>query len=363
MRITPQPKDSNALGFGIKSIPAWIPAVVALSTIAVAAVLLAIVWWRTLKYRRREARFQDTNMAKYSMSEDQNISDSPTPSEENIMTSPILPAYPIDPGRLEQALPALPQPCKLSRRTKSSLWARCCMFASMRPSTTSCENSPERSRLGQRGTLIDVNHPNYREARIRNIEIRRALIDSGLLLGPPRINRDGTRNMTAWNNPCATAEDILIEEDQLSEQDRRERRRQREERRQRRRDVRHSNHMWSLPTYSEVPFLSFVCMPRASLSDDESDIRIDDHWKPDASLQTSSNLTNDLTKSEPFRFELACYVLCVFCPPIAVLLVRGCVEDLAICVLLSLLGYLPGMLFALYIVSKHLVITFDAHGK
>ncbi|RKP14070.1 putative plasma membrane proteolipid 3 [Piptocephalis cylindrospora] len=46
-------------------------------------------------------------------------------------------------------------------------------------------------------------------------------------------------------------------------------------------------------------------------------------------------------------------VAAVLLPPLGVLLERGCGADLCINILLTILGYIPGIIHALYIILKY----------
>ncbi|KIS71575.1 uncharacterized protein UMAG_10003 [Mycosarcoma maydis] len=46
-------------------------------------------------------------------------------------------------------------------------------------------------------------------------------------------------------------------------------------------------------------------------------------------------------------------ILAIFLPPLGVFLERGCGADFWINVLLTILGYLPGIVHALYIIFKY----------
>jgi len=46
-------------------------------------------------------------------------------------------------------------------------------------------------------------------------------------------------------------------------------------------------------------------------------------------------------------------ILAVLLPPLGVFLERGCGADLLINVLLTILGYIPGIIHALYIILKY----------
>ncbi|RKP14071.1 plasma membrane proteolipid 3 [Piptocephalis cylindrospora] len=49
-----------------------------------------------------------------------------------------------------------------------------------------------------------------------------------------------------------------------------------------------------------------------------------------------------------------CKIICaVILPPIGVLMERGCGADLCINILLTILGYIPGIIHALYIILKY----------
>lgn len=47
------------------------------------------------------------------------------------------------------------------------------------------------------------------------------------------------------------------------------------------------------------------------------------------------------------------YFLAIFIPPLAVLLKRGCGADVLINIGLTLLAYIPGIIHAWWIISKH----------
>ncbi|KAK0636696.1 hypothetical protein B0T17DRAFT_483838 [Bombardia bombarda] len=47
------------------------------------------------------------------------------------------------------------------------------------------------------------------------------------------------------------------------------------------------------------------------------------------------------------------YFLAIFLPPLAVFFKRGCVADTWINIGLSILGWLPGVIHAWYIISRH----------
>lgn len=46
-------------------------------------------------------------------------------------------------------------------------------------------------------------------------------------------------------------------------------------------------------------------------------------------------------------------ILAIFLPPVGVFLERGCGADLLINILLTILGYIPGIIHALYIILKY----------
>jgi len=46
-------------------------------------------------------------------------------------------------------------------------------------------------------------------------------------------------------------------------------------------------------------------------------------------------------------------IFAIFVPPIGVFLERGCGADLLINILLTILGYIPGIIHALYIILKY----------
>ncbi|EJT73085.1 plasma membrane proteolipid 3 [Gaeumannomyces tritici R3-111a-1] len=62
----------------------------------------------------------------------------------------------------------------------------------------------------------------------------------------------------------------------------------------------------------------------------------------------------DTPANMPFTASDICkIILAVILPPLGVFLERGCGADLLINILLTLLGYLPGIIHALYIILKY----------
>jgi len=51
--------------------------------------------------------------------------------------------------------------------------------------------------------------------------------------------------------------------------------------------------------------------------------------------------------------DVCLYLLAVFLPPLAVFLDTGCSADFLINILLSILGWIPGVIHAWWIISKH----------
>ncbi|TFK84618.1 UPF0057-domain-containing protein [Polyporus arcularius HHB13444] len=49
----------------------------------------------------------------------------------------------------------------------------------------------------------------------------------------------------------------------------------------------------------------------------------------------------------------ACPTFAIFIPPVGVFLERGCNVDFLINILLTILGYIPGIIHALYIILKY----------
>ncbi|KAK7693623.1 plasma membrane proteolipid Pmp3 [Cerrena zonata] len=56
----------------------------------------------------------------------------------------------------------------------------------------------------------------------------------------------------------------------------------------------------------------------------------------------------------PFTGSDICKIFfAIFIPPLGVFLERGCGSDLLINILLTILGYIPGIIHALYIILKY----------
>ncbi|KAI9005203.1 stress response RCI peptide [Gaertneriomyces semiglobifer] len=51
--------------------------------------------------------------------------------------------------------------------------------------------------------------------------------------------------------------------------------------------------------------------------------------------------------------QLCSYLLAFFLPPLGVFFKRGCTADLFINIALTLLGYIPGIIHAFYIIHKY----------
>jgi len=47
------------------------------------------------------------------------------------------------------------------------------------------------------------------------------------------------------------------------------------------------------------------------------------------------------------------YLVAIFLPPLGVFLKTGCGADFLINILLTILGWLPGVIHAFYVISKH----------
>jgi uncharacterized membrane protein YqaE (UPF0057 family) len=60
------------------------------------------------------------------------------------------------------------------------------------------------------------------------------------------------------------------------------------------------------------------------------------------------------TANMPFTASDICkIILAIFLPPVGVFLERGCGADFFINILLTILGYIPGIVHALYIILKY----------
>ncbi|KAJ3729566.1 UPF0057-domain-containing protein [Lentinula raphanica] len=59
-----------------------------------------------------------------------------------------------------------------------------------------------------------------------------------------------------------------------------------------------------------------------------------------------------MTSKVSSNYDVFLYFLAILLPPVAVLLKRGCAADFWINICLSILGYIPGIIHAWYIISK-----------
>ncbi|KAK4068702.1 uncharacterized protein Triagg1_7062 [Trichoderma aggressivum f. europaeum] len=74
---------------------------------------------------------------------------------------------------------------------------------------------------------------------------------------------------------------------------------------------------------------------------------INESWD-DIEAQSLDNANHILSFSDICKILLA-----ILLPPIGVFLERGCGADLLINILLTILGYIPGIIHALYIILKY----------
>jgi len=51
--------------------------------------------------------------------------------------------------------------------------------------------------------------------------------------------------------------------------------------------------------------------------------------------------------------DVCLYILAIFLPPLAVFFKRGCAADFLINICLSILGWIPGVIHAWWVISKH----------
>ncbi|KAE8449532.1 plasma membrane proteolipid Pmp3 [Mollisiaceae sp. DMI_Dod_QoI] len=51
--------------------------------------------------------------------------------------------------------------------------------------------------------------------------------------------------------------------------------------------------------------------------------------------------------------DVFAYLVAIFIPPLAVFLKRGCAVDFLINVCLTILGWIPGVIHAWWVISKH----------
>ncbi|KAF7927126.1 hypothetical protein EAE99_005457 [Botrytis elliptica] len=65
------------------------------------------------------------------------------------------------------------------------------------------------------------------------------------------------------------------------------------------------------------------------------------------------NQTNEYRLLTFHNSDICKIILAVILPPLGVFLERGCGADLLINILLTILGYIPGIIHALYIILKY----------
>ncbi|KAL6453824.1 T23F2.3 UPF0057 membrane protein T23F2.3 [Candida maltosa Xu316] len=51
--------------------------------------------------------------------------------------------------------------------------------------------------------------------------------------------------------------------------------------------------------------------------------------------------------------DLIKFIAAFFLPPLGVLMETGCGKQLVICILLTILGYIPGIIYAFYVILKY----------
>ncbi|EZF79278.1 plasma membrane proteolipid 3 [Trichophyton rubrum CBS 202.88] len=64
-------------------------------------------------------------------------------------------------------------------------------------------------------------------------------------------------------------------------------------------------------------------------------------------------MTTDLNPVFCLNSDICKIILAIILPPIGVFLERGCGADLLINICLTILGYIPGIIHALYIILKY----------
>ena len=58
----------------------------------------------------------------------------------------------------------------------------------------------------------------------------------------------------------------------------------------------------------------------------------------------------------PYRSDICKIILAIILPPLGVFLERGCGSDLLINILLTILGYIPGIIHALYVSPRRICL-------
>jgi uncharacterized membrane protein YqaE (UPF0057 family) len=61
--------------------------------------------------------------------------------------------------------------------------------------------------------------------------------------------------------------------------------------------------------------------------------------------------TQATTRADPSSSDIIKIILAIILPPLGVFLERGCGADFLINILLTILGYIPGIIHALYVAS------------
>jgi len=73
----------------------------------------------------------------------------------------------------------------------------------------------------------------------------------------------------------------------------------------------------------------------------------------ETTTRTSPRQPAALSEMPSSTSDVLLYFLAIFLPPLAVFFKRGCAADFWINVLLSILGWLPGVIHAWYVISKY----------
>jgi len=68
------------------------------------------------------------------------------------------------------------------------------------------------------------------------------------------------------------------------------------------------------------------------------------HSSSASTIAILSSPRNPANKSSPLQTDVCLYFLAIFLPPLAVFLKRGCNADFLINILLSILGWIPGVI-------------------
>jgi uncharacterized membrane protein YqaE (UPF0057 family) len=83
--------------------------------------------------------------------------------------------------------------------------------------------------------------------------------------------------------------------------------------------------------------------------------------RPPVSRNGSGDTYDDDACTDPYLSDIVKIIIAILLPPLGVFLERGCGADLLINILLTILGYIPGIIHALYVTTTPFLHSMSTH--